>query len=173
MERERLRGGAPAEDEIDRLKTALSIHLARLGDSVVWSAVRPLAAAAGIAAALAGAPAALAAAAYWILYNAVQVPMRWMGLSLGLREGAGVTARLVSPRWNGALERIRDAGAVVAGAGLGLAAARSHEGGGAPLVGATAIAAAAAAVLLEKRRGGATGAALAALAVAVLLSAVL
>ena len=170
LESNRARDGSPDEDGIDRLKTALSIHLARIGDSIVWSGVRPLASAVGIVLALAGA-AWVAAAVYWVLYNAVQVPLRVAGLWIGYREGAAVTARLVSPKWNRVLGSIRAAGAVVSGVGAGLLAARAAAHGVGTLTVAF-VAGGAAVLVLERRRGGATGVALVVLVVTAVLAAV-
>jgi mannose/fructose/N-acetylgalactosamine-specific phosphotransferase system component IID len=183
LESQRAREGAPSAGEIDRLKTALSIHLARIGDSVIWSGLRPLASAVGIALALAGVPWAAAAAA-WALYNAAQVPLRIAGLRIGYREGAAVVERLVSPTWNRAFERMREAGGVLAGVAAGLLCAQASGSGsngiapdGAPATGPvtallTVAAIGVALVTLERRRGGATGIALVALAAAAALAAV-
>jgi len=169
LEADRARDGAPPAEEIDRLKTALSVHLARLGDSLVWTGIRPLASAVGIALALAGLSWG-AALAYWMFYNAVQVPLRVAGLSIGYGEGASVIARLTSPRWNRWLAQIRTAGAAVAGVAAGLVAARTIEHGPATAR-LTALAAIAAAVAVERWRGGATGVALLALVGAAVLAA--
>jgi mannose/fructose/N-acetylgalactosamine-specific phosphotransferase system component IID len=171
MEEERALRGRPTEAEIVRFKDALAVHLARLGDALVWSAIRPLAAAVGVLLALLGGSYA-AAVVYWVSYNAAQVTLRIQGLSAGYRDGLGVTERLPGRGWALATERVRDVGSVAAGAALGLAAADGLAGGSAPALAAVVAAAGVAMVAVDRRRAGATGIALAAVAVAALLAVV-
>jgi PTS system mannose-specific IID component len=92
-----------AEQELLRLKDSLCGPLGLIGDQVFWQLLKPIAAAAGMAAAmLAGGygrtPALLGAAMMLLLFNPLHIWMRWWGLKTGFHYDADQTRRIVGRR---------------------------------------------------------------------------
>jgi len=102
-------------DIVRRFKNALRGSLGSIGDQLVWRTWRPACALVGIALLLLGAPWWLAIAAYLVLFNSLNVALRWWGLEVGLASGFEVGSRLRSPWLARLRERGADAGAVLAG----------------------------------------------------------
>src|SRR5262245_64717580 len=81
-------GGAeiPAE-AVDRAKATLGPALAALGDSLMWSTLRPVSAALGVTWVLAGS--AYGPLLFLCLYNALHLSVRVRGVLVGWRHGLG------------------------------------------------------------------------------------
>jgi mannose PTS system EIID component len=124
-----------------RFKNALRGSLGSIGDQLVWRTWRPACALVGIGLLLVGAPWWLAIAAYLLLFNALNVALRWWGLEVGLSAGFEVGSRLRSPWLANLRERGADAGAVLAGLVLVLAIGTFSAGVGGMLAKLVAAAA--------------------------------
>ena len=126
---ERVAQGAEPETAPLEYKQVLQGPLAAVGDSFFWAGLRPFFGALAAAGTLALGWPALAAAI--LVYNALQLWLRWSFFRAGYRMGDAVVERVAAlslPRW---AERLRTGGTVVAGLAGGLLAARSAAGGAA------------------------------------------
>lgn len=102
-------GGTTAEEELLRLKESFCGPLGLIGDQVFWQLLKPIAAAAGMQAAmLAGrsgqTAALLGAVVMLLLFNPLHMWMRWWGLKIGFFHDAEQTRRMIGRR----LSYIRD-----------------------------------------------------------------
>lgn len=146
---ERVAAGQEPEGAPQQFKQVLQGPFAAVGDGFFGSGLRPFfGALAAVGTLVLGWPALVAAL---LLYNVVQLWLRWELFRAGLRAGDGVVARLAAlglPAW---AARLRDAGAVLCGVAAGLFAlsAASRSGPGGALV--VLAAAAAGAVVLGFR----------------------
>ncbi|HTP50388.1 MAG TPA: PTS system mannose/fructose/sorbose family transporter subunit IID [Anaeromyxobacteraceae bacterium] len=125
---ERVAAGEEPESAPLEYKQVLQGPLAAVGDGFFWAGLRPFAGALAAVGVLAvGWPALLAVI---VLYNAVQLWVRFSLFRVGYRYGDAVVDRLAAlslPAWGA---RLRSAGTLVAGAGVTLLAARSVGGAG-------------------------------------------
>jgi mannose/fructose/N-acetylgalactosamine-specific phosphotransferase system component IID len=78
----------------DRFRTALRGPLGALGDQAVWAGWRPFCALVTILAVLSGADARLAVMAFFIIYNAGHVGLRFWGFRMGWHAGLDVGGAL-------------------------------------------------------------------------------
>lgn len=88
LEEDRAEGLGPDANGIARIKSVLGASLAALGDRMIWFTLRPFAACLGVLFALGGAW--HGAAAMWLCYNAVHLPIRFRGVRWGYRAGPSV-----------------------------------------------------------------------------------
>jgi PTS system mannose-specific IID component len=136
--------GAPLE-----YKQVLQGPLAAVGDGFFWAGLRPFFGALAAVGTLAlGWPALVAAL---LVYNALHLWLRWTLFRAGYRSGDEVVLRLASlslPAW---AARLRDGGAVLAGAGAGILALVATGRSGL-VAGAVTLAAAAAGVAALRLR---------------------
>jgi mannose/fructose/N-acetylgalactosamine-specific phosphotransferase system component IID len=72
---------------VQRFKTALRGSLGSMGDRLVWSTWRPMSVLLGLVLLLAGVGWWLAVAVFLIVYNALHLPLRVMGLEVGTTAG--------------------------------------------------------------------------------------
>jgi len=123
---ERVAAGEEPESAPLEYKQILQGPLAAVGDSFFWAGLRPFFGALAAAGTLAlGWPALVVAL---VLYNALQMWLRWSFFRAGYRMGDAVVERVASlslPRWAG---RLRSGGAVLAGIAGGLLGARTTAG---------------------------------------------
>ena len=109
---------------IQRFKNALRGSLGTLGDRLIWSTWRPMAALAAVALFLAGAAWWVAVTAFLVIYNVMHFAVRILGLRLGSRTGLEVGRALRETP----VQRIIDVASCVA-CGLAAAAAVLILGG--------------------------------------------
>jgi PTS system mannose-specific IID component len=108
------------EEGLD-VKRSLAGPLGMAGDSLFWSALRPLATLVGVVLAIAGLP--WAAIALVVIYNAPHLFFRARGVAAGAARGAAAASEVVGPVFRRAVALARAAAAFVAGLALALAAA--------------------------------------------------
>jgi len=125
---------------IHRFKNALRGSLGSLGDRLIWSTWRPMAALAGLALWLAGATWWVAVAAFLVIYNALHIAIRIVGLRIGSDAGLEVGRLLRDAPIEGIVLRASQLGGVLAGFAVVLMTA---PGVGDPVATATGVAAAA------------------------------
>jgi PTS system mannose-specific IID component len=87
MEAERAQGAEIPAEAVDRAKATLGPALAALGDSLMWSTLRPVSAALGVTWVLAGSP--YGPLLFLLLYNAVHLYVRARGVVVGWQRGLG------------------------------------------------------------------------------------
>ena len=88
MEEERA-NGAPIDDgAINGVKIGLMGPLAGVGDPIFWGTLRPVVAALGASMALTGSIAG--PLLFFIIFNAVRLAIRWIGIDYGYRKGTDV-----------------------------------------------------------------------------------
>ncbi len=113
LEEKRAVGEGPDAAGMARIKNALGSSLAAIGDRVFWLSLRPFAACVGAVFAAGGM--VRGAIALLLCYNAVHLPVRFLGVGWGYRQGP----EIMGPRLRGALERLAGlltlAGCVVLG----------------------------------------------------------
>ncbi len=132
-------GEEPAQAPLE-YKQVLQGPLAAVGDGFFWAGLRPFFGALGAVGTLLFGWPALAVAV--VAYNAIHLWLRWTLFSAGYRSGDAIVERIAAlrlPRWAG---RLRDAGAVLAGAAGALLAREAGAGTGAAAGAVTLVAAA-------------------------------
>jgi len=87
LEADRAEGAEIPAEAVDRAKATLGPALAALGDSLIWSTMRPVAAALGVTWVLAGS--AYGPLLFLLLYNALHLYVRVRGVLVGWRLGLG------------------------------------------------------------------------------------
>jgi mannose/fructose/N-acetylgalactosamine-specific phosphotransferase system component IID len=87
LEADRAAGADIPAEAVDRAKATLGPALAALGDSLMWSTLRPVAAALGVTWVLAGSP--YGPLLFLLLYNALHLYVRVRGVLVGWRLGLG------------------------------------------------------------------------------------
>jgi PTS system mannose-specific IID component len=87
LEADRARGADIPAEAVDRVKATLGPALAALGDALMWSTLRPVAAALGVTWVLAGS--AYGPLLFLLLYNALHLYVRVRGVLVGWRLGLG------------------------------------------------------------------------------------
>jgi mannose/fructose/N-acetylgalactosamine-specific phosphotransferase system component IID len=126
LEERREAGDGPDAAGMARIKSALGSSLAAAGDRLFWMTLRPLAACVGALVAFTGL--GRGAVALWLCYNAIHLPIRFLGVGWGYRMGPAV----MGPVLRGRLERLTRllslAGCVV----LGVLTAEMFTPGGTP-----------------------------------------
>ena len=110
------------KERIRRVKKALGASLAGLGDSFFWAALRPAAAAAGLAAGLLALEAGRLSAGLWtaavylLVFNIPALWLRWNGIALGYEWGEQLPAHLKAFAVRSWVSRLRFAGSLAAAA---------------------------------------------------------
>ncbi|HEV8479475.1 MAG TPA: PTS system mannose/fructose/sorbose family transporter subunit IID [Candidatus Eisenbacteria bacterium] len=87
LESDRAQGAEIPDEAVDRAKATLGPALAALGDSLMWSTLRPVAAALGVTWVLAGS--LWGPLLFLLLYNALHLYVRVRGVMVGWRMGLG------------------------------------------------------------------------------------
>jgi len=87
MEADRAHGAEIPAEAVDRAKATLGPALAALGDSLMWSTLRPVSAALGVTWVLAGSP--YGPLLFLLLYNAIHLYVRARGVVVGWQRGLG------------------------------------------------------------------------------------
>jgi len=108
-------------DQVERLRTALCGPLGSLGDRLVWAGWLPLLSGLALAAIALGAGWA-AVAAFFVVYNAGHVALRWWALRAGWTHGARVASALHHPLLQRGVAILGPAMACAVGAALPLTA---------------------------------------------------
>jgi mannose PTS system EIID component len=103
---------------IERFKTALRGSLGSIGDRLVWTVWRPMSVLAGLVLLLAGAPWWLAIGAFLVVYNALHLPLRVMGLRVGASAGLGVARILRDAPLQPVITRASQVAAFLIGLGV-------------------------------------------------------
>lgn len=123
-----------AHARIQAVKKALSSSLAGLGDSFFWTALRPAAAAAALAAGMLAlrlgfsAAGLVTAAVYLLAYNIPALWLRWRGIALGYEWGEQLPAQLKRLDAQSWVRRLRWGGAALGGGLLLMTAAQAGPG---------------------------------------------
>ena len=112
--------GAPPE-QVERLRATLCGPLGSLGDRLVWAGWLPLLSGLALAAIALGAGWA-AVAAFFVVYNAGHVALRWWALRAGWTHGARVASALHHPLLQRGVAILGPAMACAVGAALPLTA---------------------------------------------------
>ena len=114
--------GAPPET-VERFKAAVRGSLGTLGDRLVWLMWRPMAVLLGLALVLAGAAWWVGALAFLLVFNALHLWLRVLGLRAGLRDGLQIGATLRSWPFQPLGDRAAQVGSALAGFAAALAVA--------------------------------------------------
>lgn len=131
-------GEEPASASLE-YKQVLQGPLAAVGDSFFWAGLRPFFGALAAAGTLAAGWRALVAAL--VLYNGLQLWLRWSFFRAGYRSGDAVVGRVAALSLPGWARQLRIAGTAAAGVAAALLAGRASVGSGAEAVAVTLIAA--------------------------------
>jgi len=108
---------------INRFKIALRGSLGSMGDRLVWSAWRPMSMLLGLTILLAGAPWWLAIGVFLLVYNALHLSLRVIGLRIGTTSGLAVGRLLRDAPLQPFIQRASQIASVLVGAALALNAA--------------------------------------------------
>lgn len=119
---------APPE-VVARFKAALRGALGSLGDQLVWLSARPASALLGLVLLLAGLPWWAAIAVFLAVFNTLHITLRRWGLRTGLAHGIQVARVLREAPLQVWGSRLCDAGALLAGIAVALAATRGGPAG--------------------------------------------
>ncbi|MBC1778060.1 mannose/fructose/sorbose PTS transporter subunit IID [Listeria booriae] len=92
LEEEKSKGSAIDEGMISSVKVGLMGPLAGVGDSLFWGTIRPMLAAVGASIALSGS--ILGPLFFFLVFNAIRLPLRWYGLTYGFRKGSDIVKDL-------------------------------------------------------------------------------
>jgi len=120
-EERRAHTGSPGEEEIISFRTTVSGPYAAIGDVFFWGALRPLAAALGLAFIVPGGRAALLGpVVFFMIYNLFHLPIRIMGVIWGYFQEELVPQRLQQLNLIGLAARLRQVALIVLGAAAAL-----------------------------------------------------
>lgn len=92
LEEARANGKGIDAKTIQSLKVGLMGPLCGVGDPLIWGTLRPIAAALGAALAVTGN--VLGPILFFVLFNAVRLAVKWLGLSYGYKAGLGIVKDL-------------------------------------------------------------------------------
>lgn len=100
-------------DKLERLKRRLSESLAVIGDQLIWARIRPIAAFIGFTASLSWGM--LGPVLFFMIFNFVQVYIRFKGVVLGYCEGENIVRKLDFKKFNKIAEYLLGFGAFLSG----------------------------------------------------------
>ena len=107
MEEERA-NGAPIDDaSINGVKVGLMGPLAGVGDPLFWGTLRPVLAALGASIALGGS--IIGPILFFVLFNAVRLGIRWIGVSYGYSKGTAIVKDMAG----GALQKLTEGASIL------------------------------------------------------------
>jgi mannose PTS system EIID component len=124
---------------IQRFKSALRGSLGSLGDRLIWTTWRPMAVLLGLVLFLAGAAWWMAVTLFLVVYNAMHLAVRYIGLRVGASAGLEVGKILRDVPVQPVIERTSQLACLLVGVGLVLAAAPLFRELGGALVALVAI----------------------------------
>jgi len=96
MEEQKANGAEIDDGAINGLKIGLMGPLAGVGDPIFWGTLRPVAAALGASIALTGS--ILGPILFFLIFNAVRLAIRWIGVSYGYSKGTTIVADMAGGR---------------------------------------------------------------------------
>lgn len=96
MEEQKANGADIDDGAINGLKIGLMGPLAGVGDPIFWGTLRPVAAALGASIALTGS--ILGPILFFLIFNAVRLAIRWLGVSYGYSKGTTIVADMAGGR---------------------------------------------------------------------------
>ncbi|EKQ57798.1 MULTISPECIES: PTS mannose transporter subunit IID [unclassified Clostridium] len=96
MEEQKANGAEIDDGAINGLKIGLMGPLAGVGDPIFWGTLRPVAAALGASIALTGS--ILGPILFFLIFNAVRLAIRWVGVSYGYSKGTTIVADMAGGR---------------------------------------------------------------------------
>jgi PTS system mannose-specific IID component len=117
----------PPPISVERAKAALGPALAAIGDALVWSSLRPVAAVIGVLWVLRGSP--IGPAVFLVLYNAFHFVLRARGVFAGYRFGLGALDAAARTRFARLSAGLSIAGALAAAGLVDATAARVFSSG--------------------------------------------
>ena len=120
----RLEVEAAPPETVARFKAALRGALGSVGDQLVWLSARPAIALLGLVLLLAGLPWWVGVGVFLAAFNTLHLTLRLWGLRIGLANGLQVARALREAPLQAWGQRLLDAGALLAGMAVSLAATR-------------------------------------------------
>lgn len=107
MEEQKANGAEIDDGAINGLKIGLMGPLAGVGDPIFWGTLRPVAAALGASIALTGS--ILGPILFFLIFNAVRLAIRWIGVSYGYSKGTTIVADMAG----GKLQKLTEGASIL------------------------------------------------------------